>query len=87
MAKNTTPTAYANKSLSELSYIIRKDWGSKTYFGAAPYLDAMMCLEKVSDNYGLDSGKSIVTYFLCNATTWRGDVAREVKKELNSRIK
>jgi pyruvate kinase len=35
----------------------------------------------------LDSGKSIVIYFLGNAQTWRGPIAKAVKKELNSRIK
>ena len=35
--------------------------------------------------YFLDDWTSIVVYFLSNAQTWRGDVAREVKKELKWR--
>ena len=58
------------------------DW-KKVYFGAVPYLSAMQTLDKITDDYGLDSGKSIVIYFLGNAMTWRGEVARRVKKELH----
>ena len=65
---------------------IRKDWLS-IYFGAKPYLEAMRTLDKISESYGVDSGKSIVLYFLANATSWRGDVARNIKKELNAMAK
>ena len=58
------------------------DW-RKPYFGAVPYLDAMATLDNITENYGLDSGKSIVVYFLGNATTWRGETARRIKKELH----
>jgi hypothetical protein len=34
--------------------------------------------------YGYDTGKSVVLYFLSNATSWRGEVARRVKAELKS---
>jgi hypothetical protein len=65
---------------------IRNDW-KKIYFGALPYLDAMYDIDSINEKYGDDSAKSIVTYFLCNATSWRGEVAREIKKELNQLIK
>lgn len=60
---------------------IRKTW-PKVYFGAVPYVEAMSCLDKITDNYGQDSGKSIVLYFLANATTWRGEDAKRIKTEL-----
>jgi len=60
---------------------IRRDW-TKIYFGAVPYLDAMGSLDSMADRYGLDSAKSIVSYFLANAGTWRGEVARRIKAEL-----
>jgi len=70
---------------------IRKDWKATSkngiYFGAVPYLDAMASLDKPSDNYGMDSGKSIILYFLSNATTWRGDTAKRVKAELKAMCK
>lgn len=75
-----------NKTISQLAYMVHRDWQEKVYFGARPYLDAMADLNDENDSYGLDSAKSIVTYFLANATTWRGPVAREVKKELKRRF-
>ena len=74
------------RTLSEIAREIRKNW-SKVYFGAVPYLEAMGTLNTINDSYGFDSGKSIVAYFLSNAGTWRGDVARRVKKELNAMLK
>ena len=65
---------------------IRADW-KKPYFGAVPYLQAMSTLDSVEDNYIHDSGKSIVLYFLSNATTWRGETARRVKAELKALCK
>lgn len=66
---------------------IKKDWGAKLYFGARPYLEAMATLSNITDNYGADSAKSIVLYFLSNATTWRGEKARAIKAELNKLVK
>jgi hypothetical protein len=74
------------RPLYEIAKEIRTDW-TKPYFGAVPYLSAMGTLDSIEDNYYMDSGKSIVIYFLSNATTWRGDVARRVKKELKAMIK
>ena len=65
---------------------IKSDW-KKINYAAVPYLDAMYDIDSINEKYGDDSAKSIVTYFLCNATTWRGDKAREIKKELNQLIK
>ena len=88
MPKTATPTAYATNTLSEIASVIRKDWPvSKRYFGAVPYLDALGCMTNINDGYGADTGKQMVAYFLCNATTWRGPVAKEVKLELNKRLK
>lgn len=65
---------------------IRKDW-QKPYFGAIPYINAMKSMNNISDTFGYDTGKSIVSYFLSNASTWRGEVAKRVKKELNDMLK
>ncbi len=72
--------------LSDIAYEIQSDW-KNIYFGALPYLKAMQHLNSVNDMYGQDNGRYIVAYFLGNATTWRGEVARRVKKELNDMIK
>ena len=69
------------RSLKVIASEIKSDW-SNVYFGAVPYLDAMSQLDLITDKYYEDSAKSIVLYFLSNATTWRGEVARRVKAEL-----
>jgi hypothetical protein len=74
------------RAVSEIAAEIRKEWKS-VWFGAVPYLDAMSVLKTVDDYYGYDSGKEIITYFLANAQTWRGDAARRIKAELKQMIK
>lgn len=74
------------RSISEIATEIAKDW-KKPYFGAVPYLRAMMCLGGVDDKYGFDDARGIITYFLANASSWRGDTARRIKAELKSMIK
>jgi len=71
----------------DIAALIAQDWGRKVNYAAKPYLEAMFSLDSVDDNYIMDSGKSIVAYFLSNATSWRGDVARAVKNELKKRIR
>ncbi len=74
------------RSLSTIAAEIRKEW-KNVWFGAKPYLDAMSTLDSINDDYGLDSGKSIVLYFLANASTWRGETARRIKAELKALTK
>lgn len=74
------------RSLKEIAVEIKLDW-KKPYFGAIPYLEAMKTLNSVNDNYGFDSGRSIVLYFLANATTWKGEIAKRIKNELKQLIK
>jgi hypothetical protein len=73
-------------SIREIAAVIKKDW-PKPWFGAVPYLDAMFSLDSIDDMYICDTGSSVVAYFLANAQTWKGPVARVVKKELNQRLK
>lgn len=70
------------RPLYEVAEEIFEDWGEKVWFGARPYLEAMATMGSINEDYGCDSGQSIVLYFLANAQTWRGEVARRVKKEL-----
>lgn len=74
------------KNISLIASIVRQDW-SKVYFGAEPYLKAMATLSNINDSYGMDSADSIIRYFLCNAQTWRGPVAKAVKAKLNELLK
>ena len=74
------------RDLKEIAKEIKQVW-KKPYFGAVPYLDAMMKLDSINDSFGFDTGDSIVRYFLANATYWRGEDARRIKKELNDMLK
>ena len=65
---------------------IRKDWTKVSPY-AAPYLSAMSTLTSIEDNYGYDSGRSIVSYFLANAGSWRGETAKRLKAELKEMVK
>lgn len=84
-------TKTTSRSLSTIAAEIRKDWKATSkngiYFGAVPYLDAMSTMDTVEQNYGFDSGKSIVIYFLANAQTWRGETAKRIKAELKAMVK
>jgi len=79
-------TAKTVRPLYEIAGEIRRDW-KKVYFGAVPYLDAMQSLDSINDNYMFDSAKSVVLYFLSNASTWRGETAKRVKAELKAMCK
>jgi hypothetical protein len=67
--------------LSSIAKIIKSDW-KKMYFGAVPYVDAMFSLTSIDDVYGAEDARTIVTYFLGNAVTWKGETARRIKSKL-----
>lgn len=73
-------------SISGLANVITSDW-AKISVAAKPYLYAMLYLESINDSYYADNGRSIVLYFLNNATSWKGEVAKAVKAELKARVK
>lgn len=75
-----------HRPLCDIAREIKETW-PKVYFGAVPYLDAMLSLDQVTEDYYADSGKSIVLYFLSNATTWRGEDARRIKAELKAIVR
>ena len=75
------------RTLSTIAHEIRLDWGDKISPYAAPYLYAMSEMQSINDKFYADLGRSAVSYFLANAQTWRGEKAREIKKELNLMIK
>ena len=79
-------TKLQNRPLHLIAREIKTDW-PHPYFGAVPYLQALFSLDSIKDYYGADSGRSIVAYFLSNASTWRGETARRIKAELNAQLK
>jgi hypothetical protein len=47
----------------------------------------MRSLYSINDKYVYDSGKSVVLYFLANASTFRGEAAKALKAELKAALK
>lgn len=75
--------SYIMKTISTIAREISRDWKNVNY-AAKPYLEAMRSLDSASDSYGYDSAKSIVSYFLCNASGYRGDTAKAHKAALKA---
>ena len=74
------------RNIHEIASEILRDW-KKPYFGAIPYIEAMLQLNTIHDDYYLDTAESVVIYFLANAQTWRGETARRIKAELREMLK
>lgn len=74
-----------HRPLHAIAAEIRSFWPN-VYFGAVPYLEAMEQLNSIDDMFFCDTAKSVVRYFLSNATTWRGETARRIKAELKSML-
>ena len=74
------------RKIHEIASEILQDW-KKPYFGAIPYIEAMLQLNTIHDNYYLDTAESVVIYFLAKAQTWRGETARQIKAELREMLK
>lgn len=73
------------RQIKDIAKEIREDWKNISP-AAKPYLNAMLQLNCIDDKYGLDSASEIVLRFLCNAQTWRGEKARQIKNELKKLI-
>jgi hypothetical protein len=84
----TAPAAsvenYKTKTLGELASKIRREWRDVNY-AAKPYLEALSGIDE-SGMYGQDTWNSIVAYFLSNASGFRGEAAKVIKKELKRRL-
>jgi hypothetical protein len=73
------------RTLNQIAKEIRMNW-TKVNYGAEPYLSAMSSLNSIHDKYYMDDAKTIVLYFLSNASTWKGDKAKEIKNELKQML-
>jgi hypothetical protein len=73
------------RPLSEITREIRKDW-KPMYRPAEAHFEAFEYADNVNQMYGMDSVKSEICYFLGNAQTWKGDVARRIKLELKALV-
>lgn len=75
------------RELCVIAAEIREDWGDRVNYAAEPYLEALEHLSAITDRYYMDDARSMVNYFLANATTWRGETARRIKTELKALAK
>lgn len=73
------------RTLSEIAREIRREWRNIPP-DALECLIPMYKLDSVNDCFYLESGKSIVPYFLSRASGWRGEAARRIKAELKSMV-
>jgi hypothetical protein len=78
-------TTTTSRPLHAIARDIQSDWAKPNY-AAVPYLQAMRALDSISDKFYYDDAESVVRYFLSNATSWRGDKAREIKAELKAML-
>lgn len=75
------------RTFQQIANDIKSTW-LNVYFGAVPYLEAMLTLDTTDPNasYYYNKAGDIVRYFLANAKTFRGADAKRLKAELKSML-
>ena len=81
-----TKTLNERVTVSEIAHAIAKDWQNISPY-AKDYLEAMKDIQDINGSYYADSAKSVVMYFLANASSYRGDNARAYKALLKDMVK
>ena len=81
-------TPVQTRFIYEIAEEIKQDWPAARdpRHPAGHYVKAMSDIRYITDNYFCDSARTVVLYFLSNAGSWRGAVARKVKAELRALI-
>lgn len=75
------------RPIYQIAYEIANDWKTQKSginYAAYPYLEAMLEIASIDQNYGYDTARDIVNRFLGNAATYRGEKAKQLKAELKS---
>jgi len=73
------------RSLFTIAQDVYAAW-PKVNYAAKPYLEAMAALDRITDKYYYDDGRTAVLYFLSNASSFRGEQAKALKAELKSML-
>ncbi len=86
-SKDTRPLPRKSqpRQLHQIGREIARTW-KNPYFGAVPYIEALLYLTDMDSRYGDQPAEDIVMYFLSNSATWRGDDARRIRAELNAML-
>ncbi len=74
-----------SRPIWQIAEEIRRDW-KRIPWPAEDCLRGMDYLEHMGDMVGADSAYSVIAHFLGNASTWKGEIARKIKKELNAML-
>lgn len=63
--------------------------GKLLHYTLVPYVDAMLQIHSSDPEatYIYDDARTIVMYFLANASVWKGETARRIKNELKTNYK
>ena len=72
----------SHRRISVIAREIERNWNKPSIY-AEPYLRAMKSLETIDDDV---AARVVVSYFLSNATSWRGTEARRIKIELRAML-
>lgn len=75
------------RTFQRIARDIKSTW-LNVYFGAVPYLEALLTLDTTDPNamYYYDTAGDVARYFLANAQTFRGADAERLKEELKTLI-
>lgn len=75
------------RTFQQIAKDIKSIW-LNVYFGAVPYLEALLTLDTSDPNamYLYDTAEDIVRYFLANAQTFKGADAKRLKEELKNLV-
>lgn len=75
------------RTFQQIAKDIKSTW-MNVYFGAVPYLEALLTLDTTDPEalYGIKKAGDIARYFLANAQIFRGADARRLKEELKTLI-
>jgi hypothetical protein len=74
------------RPISQIAADIKKSW-PRVPNCAKVYLNALEALNDKNSKFGLDTAPSLINYFLCNASTFKGEQARSLKAELKIHLK
>ena len=91
--------AVFKRTIGQIAAEAMQDWAKPSY-AARPYVLAMLSIEWLAvpvpqhgggvkwirTRFGCDESGDVVERFLCNAGTWRGEVARRCKQELRDHL-
>jgi hypothetical protein len=83
---NTQPRSIS--TIAREIYSLKHQWPQgRISVPAEAKLGPMLSIDKITDMYFQDPASEVVACFLGDATVWKGEDARRIKKELNTMLK